>query len=54
MCIRDRRKGHCIGTVNTKETTARELTERMVGAAVDLSIHRPEPLRDVYKRQGRR
>ena len=40
------RKGHCIGTVNTKETTARELTERMVGAAVDLSIHRPEPLRD--------
>ena len=40
------RKGHCIGTVDTKATTARELTERMVGAAVDLSIHRPEPLRD--------
>ena len=40
------RKGRCIGTVDTKETTARELTERMVGAAVDLSIHRPEPLRD--------
>ncbi len=40
------RKGRCIGTVNTNETNARELTERMVGAAVDLSIHRPEPLRD--------
>ena len=39
------RKGNCIGTVNTRETNARELTERMVGAAVDLSIHRPEPLR---------
>ena len=39
------RKGRCVGTVKTAQTTARELTERMVGAAVDLSIHRPEPLR---------
>ncbi|OPZ67067.1 MAG: Galactose/methyl galactoside import ATP-binding protein MglA [Firmicutes bacterium ADurb.Bin467] len=39
------RKGRCIGTVETRSTTARELTERMVGASVDLSIHRPEPLR---------
>ncbi len=38
------RKGRCIGTVETAHTNARELTERMVGAAVDLSIHRPEPM----------
>ena len=37
------RKGRSIGTVVTKDTTAKELTERMVGAAVDLSIHRPQP-----------
>ena len=38
------RKGRCIGTVNTFESTARGLTEYMVGKAIDLSIHRPEPL----------
>ena len=38
------RKGRCIGTVQTSESTARDLTERMVGQAIDLSIHRPEPL----------
>jgi len=47
LAISDRvtilRKGHSIATVNTKETTAKELTELMVGQAVDLSIHRPEP-----------
>ena len=38
------RKGRCIGTVITSECTARDLTERMVGQSIDLSIHRPEPL----------
>ncbi len=37
------RKGECIGTVNTKETNEDELTEMMVGAKVELSIHRSEP-----------
>lgn len=39
------RKGHSIGTVKTSQTSARELTERMVGASIDLSIRRPEALR---------
>ncbi len=36
------RKGESVATVNTKETTAQELTELMVGKAVELSIERPE------------
>ena len=47
LAISDRvtilRKGRSIQTVETKNTTAKELTELMVGQAVDLSIHRPEP-----------
>ncbi|MDL2310799.1 ABC transporter ATP-binding protein [Peptostreptococcaceae bacterium OttesenSCG-928-C18] len=34
------RKGEYIDTVNTKETTSSELTEKMVGRKVDLSIDR--------------
>ena len=37
------RKGEHIGTVNTAETTAEELTEMMVGRKVALNIDRPEP-----------
>lgn len=36
------RKGECVGTVNTKDTTISELTELMVGRKVELSIERPE------------
>lgn len=36
------RKGRTVGTVVTKETTAQELTNLMVGHAVELSIDRPE------------
>ncbi|MBQ4109375.1 MAG: ABC transporter ATP-binding protein [Clostridia bacterium] len=36
------RKGESITTVNTAETNANELTELMVGKAVELSIDRPE------------
>ncbi len=46
LAISDRvtilRKGQSIATVETKNTTAKELTELMVGKAVDLSIRRPE------------
>lgn len=45
MAISDRvtilRKGKSVGTVNTNETSAKELTELMVGKAVELSIDRP-------------
>jgi simple sugar transport system ATP-binding protein len=37
------RKGKAVGTVRTAETSARELTEMMVGASVSLEIHREEP-----------
>ncbi len=37
------RKGEHIGTVNTAETNAEELTEMMVGRKVSLNIDRPEP-----------
>lgn len=37
------RKGEHIGTVNTKETSAEELTEMMVGHKVALNIDRPMP-----------
>ncbi len=33
------RKGESVGTVNTSETNIQELTEMMVGRAVDLSVH---------------
>ncbi|NLF80173.1 MAG: ABC transporter ATP-binding protein, partial [Clostridia bacterium] len=36
------RKGRFAGTVNTAETTMLELTEKMVGRAVSLSLSRPE------------
>ncbi|MDR2747746.1 MAG: ABC transporter ATP-binding protein [Treponema sp.] len=37
------RKGRVAGTVRTAETSARELTELMVGASVSLEIRREEP-----------
>ena len=37
------RKGEHIGTVNTAETNAAELTEMMVGRKVELNIDRPTP-----------
>ena len=37
------RKGESVKTVNTAETSARELTSLMVGKSVDLSIDRPQP-----------
>lgn len=47
MSISDRvtilRKGQSVATVNTAETNEKELTELMVGKAVELSIDRPEP-----------
>jgi ABC-type uncharacterized transport system ATPase subunit len=46
LAISDRvtilRKGESVGTVETKSTDARALTEMMVGRSVDLSIGRPE------------
>lgn len=38
------RKGRYIGTVNTSEITAEELTEMMVGKKVSLDIERPKPV----------
>ncbi len=50
MAISDRvtilRKGKSVGTVETSQVDPAKLTELMVGHAVSLSIHRPEP-RDV-------
>jgi simple sugar transport system ATP-binding protein len=47
MAISDRvtvlRKGRAVKTVNTPDTTPRELTELMVGEKVSLEIHRDEP-----------
>ncbi len=37
------RKGECIGTVNTVDTTESELTEMMVGQKISLNIERDEP-----------
>ena len=46
MDISDRvtvlRKGECIGTVKTSETTPQQLTEMMVGKSVTLEIERPQ------------
>ncbi|NCA66952.1 MAG: ABC transporter ATP-binding protein [Clostridia bacterium] len=36
------RKGECVGTVNTKDTSVSELTELMVGRKIELSIEHPE------------
>lgn len=36
------RRGESVATVNTAQTNAKELTELMVGRAVELSIERPE------------
>lgn len=38
------RKGEHIATVNTSETTEKELTEMMVGEKIDLNIDRTEPI----------
>lgn len=40
------RKGESIGTVNTAETNAKELTDMMVGRAVELAIDRPQCMRE--------
>ena len=40
------RKGESIGTVNTAETNAKELTDMMVGRAVELAIDRPQCAKD--------
>lgn len=37
------RKGEYVGTVNTSEATEQSLTEMMMGAKVDLNIHRDDP-----------
>ena len=46
LAISDRvsilRKGEYIGTVNTNETSVKELTEMMVGKKIDLKIDRPK------------
>ena len=48
MDISDRvtilRKGKSVETVNTAESSEKQLTELMVGKAVELSIERPEPV----------
>ena len=40
-------KGRYVGTVVTKETDEMKLTEMMVGAKVDLNIHRSDPVNPV-------
>ncbi len=37
-------KGRFVGDMLTKNTNAKEMTNMMVGHAVDLNIHRPEPV----------
>lgn len=48
MAVSDRctvlRKGKCIGTVNTKDTSIEELSEMMVGRKIDLNIHKKDPV----------
>ena len=48
MAVSDRctvlRKGKCIGTVNTNETSIDELSEMMVGRKVSLTIDKKEPV----------
>lgn len=48
------RKGTTVGTLNTKETTPKELTDLMVGKAVNLAIDRPfvEAGKSVLKIKG--
>ena len=43
------RKGKFVGSVKTSETTVAELTEKMVGRAVDLAIERPETQKKALK-----
>ncbi|MBR3494506.1 MAG: ABC transporter ATP-binding protein [Clostridia bacterium] len=38
------RKGEYVGSMETAQTTAQEMTDRMVGHAVSLNIERPEPV----------
>ncbi len=38
------RKGEYIGSLNTKDTNAQQMTEMMVGHTVSLNIRRPEPV----------
>ncbi len=46
MAVSDRvtvlRKGKCVGTVNTKDTTKQELSNMMVGRPVQLQVHKKE------------
>ncbi len=48
MALSDRvavlRKGEHVGTVNTKDTNEKELTEMMVGKKIELNIERTEPV----------
>jgi len=48
LAISDRvtilRKGHCIGTIDTKDATESLLTEMMVGEKITLNIERPDPV----------
>ena len=47
MAVADRctvlRKGKCIGTIDTKDTTIEQLSEMMVGRKIDLNIQKPDP-----------
>ncbi|MDO4581930.1 MAG: ABC transporter ATP-binding protein [Bacillota bacterium] len=43
------RKGEFIGTVETAHTSRQELTEKMVGRAVELKIDRPETVKSIEK-----
>lgn len=43
------RKGAYIGVVNTAEATVESLTEKMVGAKVELNIDRPDPVNTVKR-----
>ncbi|MBQ7276915.1 MAG: ABC transporter ATP-binding protein [Bacilli bacterium] len=47
MAVADRctvlRKGKCIGTINTSDTTIEQLSEMMVGRKIDLNIEKKDP-----------
>lgn len=48
MAVADRctvlRKGKCIGTINTSDTTIEQLSEMMVGRKIDLNIEKKDPV----------
>ena len=48
MAVADRctvlRKGKCIGTIDTSETTIEQLSEMMVGRKIDLNIKKKDPV----------